>query len=156
MTKEREEYLQKTFPEIYTNCGENHPYTLFGFECDDGWFNILVRLSQYIQNYINSNNSWVNKYPEEYKEIPQVKAFQVKEKFRTLRFYYSGGDEHIAAVISFVEYLSGYICETTGKTENVGYNVKGWQKTHHESLKIKDDFVFVDDKELRELNLNKE
>lgn len=156
MTKEREEYLQKTFPEIYTNCGENHPYTLFGFECDDGWFNILVRLSQYIQNYINSNNSWANKYPEQYKEIPQVKAFQVKEKFRTLRFYYSGGDEHIAAVISFVEYLSGYICETTGKTENVGYNVKGWQKTLHVSLKIKDDFVFVDDKELRELNLNKE
>jgi hypothetical protein len=156
MTKEREEYLQKTFPEIYTNCGENHPYTLFGFECDDGWFNILVRLSQYIQNYINSNNSWVNKYPEEYKEIPQVKAFQVKEKFRTLRFYYSGGDEHISTVVSFVEHLSGFTCEVTGKTENVGYNVKGWQKTHHESLKIKDDFVFVDDKELRDLNLNKE
>ena len=156
MTKEREEYLQKTFPEIYTNCGENNPYTLFGFECDDGWFNLLVRLSQYIQSYINSNNRLAKKYPENYKEIPQVKALQVKEKFRTLRFYYSGGDEHISAVVSFVEHLSGFTCETTGKTENVGYNVKGWQKTHHESLKIKDDFVFVDDKEFRDLNLNKE
>jgi hypothetical protein len=156
MTKEREEYLQKTFPEIYTNCGENNPYTLFGFECDDGWFNLLVRLSQYIQSHIDLNNRLAKKYPDQYKEIPQVKALQVKEKFRTLRFYYCGGDELISAVVSFVEHLSGFTCEATGKTENVGYNVKGWQKTYHESLKIKDDFIFVDDKELRELNLNKE
>jgi hypothetical protein len=156
MTKEREEYLQKTFPEIYTKCGADNPYTLFGFECDDGWFNLLVRLSQYIQSYIDSNNRLANKYPENYKKIPQVKALQVKEKFRTLRFYYSGGDEHISAVVSFAEYLSESTCETTGKTENVGYNIKGWQKTHHESLKIKDDFTFVDDKELRQLYLNKE
>jgi hypothetical protein len=156
MTKEREEYLQKTFPEIYTNCGENYPYTLFGFECGGGWFNLLVRLSQYIQNYINSNNRLAKKYPEHYKEIPQVKALQVKEKFRTLRFYYCGGDEHISAVVSFVEHLSSFTCETTGKTENVGYNTKGWQKTHHVSLKVGDDFNFVDSEELRKLNLNKE
>jgi hypothetical protein len=156
MKKEREEYLQKTFPEIYTNCGADNPYTLFGFECDDGWFNLLVRLSQYIQSYINNNNRLANKYPENYKKIPQVKALQVKEKFRTLRFYYCGGDELISAVVSFVEHLSGFTCEATGKTENVGYNSKGWHKTHHVSLKVGDDFNFVDSEELRKLNLNKE
>ena len=115
MTKEREEYLQKTFPGIYTNCGENHPYTLFGFECDDGWFNLLVRLSQYIQSYINSNNRLAKKYPENYKEIPQVKALQVKEKFRTLRFYYSGGDEYISGLTSMAESWAANTCETCGK-----------------------------------------
>ena len=32
MTKEREEYLVKTFPKIYSDCKENSCYSLFGFK----------------------------------------------------------------------------------------------------------------------------
>ena len=47
-------------------------------------------------------------------------AAQVKQKFGSLRFYIDGGDEIIYNYISFAEYLSGYICEQCGTTENVG------------------------------------
>ena len=96
------------------------------------------------------------KYPDQTKPIEQVKALQVKEKFGSLRFYYSGGDEKISAVVDFVGYISKFICETTGKNENIGYNSKGWTKTHHQSLSDEKDFHFVDSEELRQLNLNKE
>ena len=102
MTKEREEYLVKTFPKIYSDCGENNSYSLFGFECDDGWFRTILWLSKYIQNHIDQNNRWAEKYPDQTKPIEQVKALQVKEKFGSLRFYYSGGDEKISAVVDFV------------------------------------------------------
>lgn len=154
MTKEREEYLVKTFPKIYTNCGENNCYTLFGIECGDGWFRIIYWLSKYIQNRIDQNNHWAEKYPDQTKPMAQVKVIQVKEKFGSLRFYFSGGDEEISATVDFVEYISAFICETTGKNENIGRNSKGWITTHHESLAHEKDFHFVDSEELRALNLN--
>jgi hypothetical protein len=79
-------------------------------------------------------------------------ARQVKQKFGTLRFYYEGGDEHTTSIISFVEFISGYICESTGDLEDVGYNHKGVIQTTHTTLKrdIKD-FNFVDDEELRNI-----
>jgi hypothetical protein len=49
-----------------------------------------------------------------YDEIPQVVVKQVKEKFGTLRFYYSGGDEYISGVVSMAESMSGTTCETCG------------------------------------------
>jgi hypothetical protein len=36
---------------------------------------------------------------------PPVKIDQIKEKFHTLRFYYSGGDKEVAGMVSFAEYL---------------------------------------------------
>ena len=114
MTEEREEYLVKTFPKIYTNCGENNCYTLFRFECDDGWFRIIYWLSKYIQNHIDQNNHWAEKYPDQTKPIEQVKALQVKEKFGTLRFYIDGGDEEVYGMIKMAECMSRNVCEITG------------------------------------------
>ena len=89
MTEEREKYLVENFPLIYKKEeGSNDPYSLFGFECGDGWFRILYWLSKHIQNKIDQNNRWAEKYPDQYKKIEQVKAVQVKEKFGGLRFYY--------------------------------------------------------------------
>jgi hypothetical protein len=47
--------------------------------------------------------------------IPQVTLDQVKEKFGTLRFYYSGGDEYISGMVTMAEAMSGITCETCGK-----------------------------------------
>jgi len=157
MTEEREKYLVNKFPLIYGKDGLDQRetcYSQFGFECGDGWFRIIYWLSKYIQRLIDSNNEYAKKYPDQYKPIPQVKALQVKEKFGGLRFYYSGGDDHINAVVSFVESISYSICETTGKTEDVGYNTKGWIKTQHVSICNTKDFKFIDDEELRKLNLD--
>jgi len=45
---------------------------------------------------------------------PQVVASQVKEKFGTLRFYYSGGDDYVSGVIRFAESMSCVTCEVCG------------------------------------------
>ena len=46
--------------------------------------------------------------------IPQVTLDQVKEKFGTLRFYYSGGDDYISGMVAMAESMSGVMCEECG------------------------------------------
>jgi len=88
MRVELENYLKKKFPNLYTDCGEQQPFTQFGFECDDGWFRLILWLSRYLQDYIDQQNKWVEKYPDQYLPVKQIKVAQVKEKFATLRFLY--------------------------------------------------------------------
>ena len=59
--------------------------------------------------------------------VPQVTLDQVKEKFGTLRFYYSGGDDMIRGMVSMAESMSSVTCEECGKpgTSTSG----GWIKT---------------------------
>jgi len=57
--------------------------------------------------------------------IPQVTALQIKEKFGTLRFYYTGGDERITPIVDFYESYTKYICEDCGSTTDIGYT-NGW------------------------------
>jgi len=147
-----ENYLIKKFPKLYTECGEQNPFTLFNFECGDGWFRLILWLSRYLQNYIDQQNKWAEKYPDKYLPVKQIKVVQVKEKFATLRFYTSGGNERTEAIISFVEYMSGYVCEETGKTNNIAVNKKGWVKTQFiDATKNPKNYNFVDDEELRKL-----
>jgi pyruvoyl-dependent arginine decarboxylase (PvlArgDC) len=52
---------------------------------------------------------------------------QVKEKFGTLRFYYTGGDEHISGMVRMAESMSAVTCESCG---NPGEQTRGgWIKT---------------------------
>ena len=154
MRKELEQYLEKTYPKLYLD-EENKSLLRYGFECEDGWFRLILWLSSYIQQYIDQNNEWAEKYPTEHTKIEQVKVRQVKEKFGSLRYYIDGGDEHINNVIDFSMHISGGICEYTGLTENVGYNREGWIKTSHfTQCKNKNDFYYVDSEELRQI-LNK-
>jgi len=142
----------------------------WGFECGDGWFQILNQLMGNIQHHID----WKERQREvaikfnqmteqlkagdstlfdaEYKdligldfkekrrqeildrypivipeEIPQVTLDQVKEKFGTLRFYYTGGDDYIRGMVTMAESMSGITCEECG---NPGTSTSGgWIKT---------------------------
>lgn len=141
----------------------------WGFECGEGWYNILDVLCGNIQGYIDHqqkmarsnevyNNireqalvgNWIpfeehygsygNKHyielvrsdianlaPKEVKEVEQVVAIQVKEKFGTLRFYYDGGDDVIAGMVSVAESMSGVTCEECGNPGT--QNGTGWIRT---------------------------
>jgi hypothetical protein len=147
MKVELQSYLKKKFPMLYPSN--------FSFECGDGWFRIILWLSRYLEMYVAQQNEMAKSNPQHYQPVKPIVAVQVKQKFGTLRFYYAGGDEHTRSIISFVEFMSGYICETTGKEDNVGYNRKGVVQTLHSDLK-KDttDFNFVDDEELRTILKN--
>jgi hypothetical protein len=129
MKKELDEYLCKVYPKMMVNRDKNMQETCmcWGFECGDGWFPILNQLMSNIQHHIDWNNSNFEKGYTQYKQVPQVTLDQVKEKFGTLRFYYSGGDDYISGLVSMAESMSGITCEECGKpgTSTSG----GWIKT---------------------------
>lgn len=54
----------------------------------------------------------------------QVIAAQVKEKFGTLCFYYEGGDSYIRGLCTFMESMSGTICEECGAKGKI--RAVGW------------------------------
>lgn len=57
-------------------------------------------------------------------KVHQVVAMQVKEKFGTLRFYYSGGDSEVSGMVRMAETMSALTCETCGSpghTRNGGW-----------------------------------
>lgn len=59
--------------------------------------------------------------------IPQVTLDQVKEKFGTLRFYYTGGDDIIDGMVRMAESMSGVTCEECGAPGE--QTSGGWIKT---------------------------
>jgi len=99
MNKEHSRYLVENFPKLYQGYGGDPRETLmaFGFECGDGWFDLLKELSEKIENH-------------------DVVASQVKEKYGTLRFYLMGGaTDEVWDLIDEAEEESGKICEECGQ-----------------------------------------
>ena len=122
MRKELDEKLCEKYPKMFVNRHGNMQTTAmcWGFECGDGWYNLLDTLCGTIQSYIDNNS-----HPG--REIPQVVVEQVKEKFGTLRFYYQGGNEMITGMTWLAESMSGRICEDCG---SIGQRRGGgWVKT---------------------------
>jgi hypothetical protein len=120
MREELDNLLCERYPKMFVdrNAGMQETCMCWGFECGDGWFDLIDELCANIQNYIDQNPS---------KQVPQVVVNQVKEKLGTLRFYTTGGDRLTDGMIWFAESMSGRICETCGlpgKTQG-----KGWIST---------------------------
>ena len=122
MKQELDNQLCEKYPKMMIN--RNKPMTetcmCWGFECGDGWFNILDQLMGNIQRYID----WKNRNGE---VVPQVTLDQVKEKFGTLRFYYTGGDDYIRGLASMAESISAVTCEECGAPGST--SGPGWVRT---------------------------
>jgi hypothetical protein len=160
MRKELDELLCAKYPKIFRdrNAPMNQTCMCWGFDCGDGWFNIIDRLCANIQSHIANveqqrehtikwNNQvndpdydWSNKasfIKREERPVPelldQVVAIQVKEKFGTLRFYYNGGDDFINGLERMAESMSAVTCEECGSpgTRTTG----GWIRTLCETHK---------------------
>jgi len=109
MKKEFDQLLCNKYPKLFVerDLPMSQTAMCWGFSCGDGWFNIINNLCANIQSHID----WKNKNEE---VVKQVVVQQVKEKFGTLRFYYTGGDEYIAGLVSMAESMSACTCESCG------------------------------------------
>ena len=120
MRKELDEELCKKYPEIFKDRYADMRTTAmcWGFDCGDGWYNIIDAVCAQIKNreYDNNNVDWLS-----------VFATQVKEKYGTLRFYYTGGDDFVDGVVSMAESISATTCETCGAPGKLRKG--GWLKT---------------------------
>jgi hypothetical protein len=130
MNNELDAKLCKEFPEIFAqrNMSMQDTCLCWGFECGDGWYQIIHDLCSVIKNHIwNLNNNIDYKNKKEGKQEPHVdcQATQVKEKFGTLRFYTNYEDDYIAGAISMAEHVSAHTCEVCGKQGRSRVN-HGW------------------------------
>jgi hypothetical protein len=114
MKAELDEALVRDFPLLYGNRHAPMQKTCmcWGFECGDGW-----ELSAKIEPIIAA-------MPVE--EQPNFRASQVKEKFGTLRFYMTMGNDAIWAAIDEADAKSAVTCECCGKPGSVRGG--GWIK----------------------------
>ena len=156
MRKELDEALCAKYPLIFRDRNENMQNTAmcWGFECGDGWYNIIDILcgklgSEYYsaksrydfikdrageKMYGNASGDIITQgeidlrkqiMDEEALKVPV--AVQVKEKFGGLRLYVQGATEKHWNYISFAESMSYRICESCG-AEGKTYT-DGWHTT---------------------------
>jgi hypothetical protein len=117
MTPEKMEKLISIAPYMFQYNGCDNPQIsllCFGFECDDGWFDLLRNLILEIKKIDTQK---------------QCKVFQVKEKYGTLRFYTIEYNKYIQYLIDRAENQSSEICEICGEKGHLRSNPYGWLKT---------------------------
>jgi hypothetical protein len=79
------------------------PSTLvtWGFECGDGWYELIDALCLNLQHATKNG-------------APQVVATQVKEKFGALSFHTRGVNDEQEGMISLAETMSARLCDVCG------------------------------------------
>lgn len=178
MNQELDKKLVEKYPAIFANrySSPQDSAMSWGFDCGDGWFNIIDQLCSNITGHIESiiranewlekelrnreraaNGDWgflyeghredsyylkwlekeenlqnekqryINPLNINFQEVPHVVADQVKEKFGTLSFYYSGGDEYIRGMVRMATSMSSRICEECGSLGRT--RSSGWIRT---------------------------
>ena len=124
MTEELQLKLVEKYPKILRDFRGDPKTTCmaWGFECDDGWYNLLDECMEKMQYFCDLCS-------KDGREV-QVVADQIKEKYGDLRFYVSvyGADKIqdsiIDDIISEAERKSRNTCEVTG--ESGALCKRGW------------------------------
>ena len=101
--------LYEAFPALYGDHDKSMSQTCmcWGFECGDGWFDLIWKLSKDIEAEADKAglDSGSDNWP---------RAEQVKEKFGSLRFYVANGSKAIYDLIQKAEAKSSCTCEDCG------------------------------------------
>lgn len=111
-------------PIIYRgrHLGPQHNLMCFGFECGDGWYQIIYDLSVSIETQAAQLKA--DGAPEEL--LPCVS--QVKEKFGGLRFYVDNLYGEMSDLIDAAEAQSQETCDVCGAPANRQY-INDWLRT---------------------------
>lgn len=124
MDTELEQQLIEDYPILYTHCTvpkeeRSSPapnIALYGFECGDGWYQLIDTVSEIIE-------SMVNEHPERQK----VHAVQVKQKFGGLRVYTNPTPPIVYGITRLAQEMSRNMCEACGTYPVDPQEVDGWQ-----------------------------
>jgi hypothetical protein len=114
MSPDKDDELCKKYPNLYAqrNWKMDRTCMCWGFECGDGWYDLIDELSSNLERF-------------------GVQAMQVKEKFGGLRFYISGYNpkysNEIDMAIGRAEKKSIRTCEKCGKPGSI--RDWGWLQT---------------------------
>lgn len=98
------------YPNAFITDGSPYVFVLFGFECSEGWADLLEPVFKYIDEY---NTKIVLNQGNDVSDFIQIR--QVKEKFGTLRFYVASADEQCYKLIEEAEHKSQETCEVCGQ-----------------------------------------
>ncbi len=190
MKQKLDDHLVKTYPKMFVERHLSMTQTCmcWGFDCNEGWFQIIDKLCSSIQSYIDMRAEqreydlhynqiietakqgdfklFDEHYSRIFKEsleerraeiveeeprsvtelISQVVVTQVKEKFGTLRFYYTGGgDRYVDGLVGMAEEMSSVTCETCGAPGKL--RGRGWYYTACDEHTKKEDFAVVEEAE---------
>lgn len=102
MNKDLELQLQEQFPSFFCDLYGDRRVTglAHGLGCGDGWFNLIKETCQQLTD-----------------AGADLRFSQIKEKFGSLRMYYTGEAQTILPIVVDAERRSLTICEQCGKTE---------------------------------------
>jgi len=129
MNEKNTKKLLNDFPEFFKNRDNIRASLMgFGFDCSDGWFNLIYNLCKDIKEYYENNES--NILDEDWNVIGTKKGVpeyfyvtQVKEKFGGLRFYITAAPKEVHDMINKAEDESYKICEICGKPGEAGWHL---------------------------------
>lgn len=118
MNNENTEKLFNRFKFFYPQRPVTESLMGFGFECGDGWFDLIWDLSEKIEKQLKKREKeeTISRQAKD-KLLDKIdfQVVQVKEKFGTLRFYTQGGSKEIDDLINEAEEKSATTCEQCGK-----------------------------------------
>ena len=115
MSPEKAQELINIYPELFSDLSEFNCMRLFGFECGDGWFDLLKDLITQIKAVCEREE-----FRDPFEDEPiQLKVDQVKEKYGTLRFYTNFDPESIDQLVKEAESRSAITCEDCGKPGSI-------------------------------------
>lgn len=160
------------YPKIFRDRNGDMTKTcmVWGFSCDDGWYNIIDNLCYALSNLYQTSVKIPDAsskfgYKYELYDPPQVIASQIKEKMSSLRFYYDlefydkfnkayeaaidktpynefveNYHKHINGMITLAEVISSKTCEISGK-EGELHVANGWYKTLNREVAKNDEYA---------------
>lgn len=102
MSPEKSNELIALYPELFSEVHHLKAFSMFGFECGDGWFDLLKECIENIKKVCERTGD-------------ETKVAQIKEKFGTLRFYIDAGNDEVYDAIEEAERKSMITCENCGK-----------------------------------------
>ena len=113
MTKKLEQKLFNRFYFFHPEFPDTVSLMCYGFECEDGWFDLIWELCEEIEKSEN-----IMKFDKQAKKLllgkDDLNVFQVKEKYGGLRFYMDGCSVETQKIINKFEDKSLTICERCG------------------------------------------